>query len=90
MLDELLNSKGKVIAFDIDLTLTKRVITEFEYYNSNKDEYLAILSSAIPNYDAINLVNKLSKHNDLLLFTSRPLYTKKVTKNWLASFNDNS
>lgn len=82
------------IIIDIDNTLcinTKRFSlarTENGKIDLNilyKDE---LMIEDAPNYPMINLVQMYKKEgNKIIIITSRPSFTKKITKEWLKKFN---
>ena len=85
LIKEMLLSKGKVIAFDLDLTLTKNGIQDWK--NHTILENNKALSEVEPDHYMINLVNDLAKNNTIYIFTARSDIHNKVTKDWLDKYN---
>lgn len=71
----------KIIAVDLDLTLTKE-----EVKDALNKTFIQIEKQMLflePNTTMINLVNRLAKKHEIIIFTTRTDYFKKVTKKWL-------
>ena len=71
----------KVIAVDMDLTLTKEEVKDV--INKSFIQIEKEMLFLKPNTAMIDIVNRLAKKNEIIIFTTRADYFKKVTKKWL-------
>lgn len=79
--------KGKLIAFDLDLTLTTDCVEDYEDLNI-KQQRIAF-SKLKPDEEMIDLLNHLSENNTVYIYTSRSDLLQDVTYKWLKDNNVN-
>jgi len=79
--EELLKWKDQVIAFDLDMTLSKTTVENWRDLTPNQqvEEFIKIE----PDLDMINLFNTLAEHNTCFVYTARNDTLQKVTYKWL-------
>jgi len=73
---------NKDIAVDIDGVLTLTAGLK-DFFNSTVNQHAKEFFSMKPNTKNINYVNKLFKHNTIILFTTRNNAHLNLTKKWL-------
>ena len=82
---ELLKWKNKIIAFDLDLTLTLDSVEN--YLDLSPKEQEKLFRHLKPNKEMIDLLNELSKDNTVFVFTARNDCLQRVTNDWLKKHN---
>jgi len=84
-IDDLLeNTEGKIVAFDLDLTLTVRALeSPPDFMNTSSHDFLEVLRNAQPNKAAIEILNHFSRNNYIRIYTQRGEYAFDVTHEWL-------
>lgn len=68
--------RPKIIAIDVDKTLTKKTAWSVED-----------CLNAIPRLDVIEKVNKLADKNFIIIYTARKDYLTEATIKWLHKYN---
>jgi len=82
--DLLANTEGKIVAFDLDCTLTiPRHEMRIDFMNLTPNEFLKVLYEAHPNKKAIATLNDFAVKNHIIIYTARTDYTKDITYKWL-------
>ena len=89
MIEDLLeNTQGKVIAFDLDCTLTiPRHEQGIDFMNLTPNQFIKVLYAAQPNKAAITILNDFAANNHIMIYTARASYTKDITYKWLEENN---
>lgn len=77
-------TKGKVVAFDLDCTLTiLRHEQGIDFMNLTPNQFIKVLYAAKPNKTAIAILNDFAVNNHIMIYTARASYTKDITYQWL-------
>jgi len=85
--EKLLGLEGKVVAFDLDMTLTTDTVDNF--MQLTPEEQRVAFMNVTPDYDMIDVLNKVAEKNLVYVFTARSDILQKVTHDWLEKHNVN-